>query len=86
MQGWWWTSVSVHACVCLVSGEVDPDRLELARALSTQAGMQLENVCSRAILVGGMSAADLARTVGEVRSANRKVEVLLAAAAVLLEK
>lgn len=68
-----------------MSDDVDPDRLELVRALSTQAGMRLEDVSAQAARVGGMSAADLARTFGEVRNANRKVEALLAAASVLLE-
>ncbi|MGQ0589126.1 MAG: hypothetical protein ACT4N8_06285 [Sphingosinicella sp.] len=64
---------------------VDPDRLALARGLSTQAGMLLEDASAQAVLVGRSSVRELRQRVIEVRSANRNAETLLAAAASLLD-
>lgn len=63
---------------------MDPDRLALAKALSTQAGMLFEDASAEAILVGNLTAGELGATLDGVRDMHVRAGVFLKAAAALL--
>lgn len=59
-------------------------KLELARALLTQAGMLFEDASPEAILVGGLGSAELRTRVQELLAVNERAGAILKAAEALL--
>lgn len=67
-----------------MTDDVDPDRLALAKALSTQAGMLFEDASAEAILVGGLQPDKLREMLLRVLDMNMRAGVFLEAAVSLL--
>lgn len=65
--------------------EDEDARLEIARALLTQAGMLFEDASAEAILVGALAPAELRVRVKELLVANERAGAMLNAARGLLE-
>ena len=64
--------------------EPDEETLELARALSTRAGMLLEDATAQVVLVGDLDAEALCSAITEARRMLGQARQLLDSAAVLL--
>lgn len=63
----------------------DRDRLKLARALSTQAGMLFEDASTEALLIGALGPDELLVRLNKLLAVNGRAEATLNAARVLLE-
>lgn len=85
VKSWLWTSRDLHACVGIVSDDVDLDWLALARALSTQAGMLFEDASATVILVGNLKTDDLRETLTQALDINMRAGNFLEAASALID-
>lgn len=63
--------------------EDERDRLKLAQALSTQAGMLFEDASSEALLIGALGPGELRVRVNDLLSVNGRAEAMLNAAQAL---
>ena len=65
--------------------EDERDRLKIARALSTQAGMLFEDASADAVMIGALGPAELRNRVNSLLTVNGRAEAVLKAARALLE-